>query len=177
MTRMKKSGPFLFFNTRQLSKSNNLKYDIGTAVPLDNFWLKNGWFRPDLPKLAHQIVTVLVPLYPMARNKVKMGTLLWRFGHFTRLTKNAKNAIFQFSTWFLKTFQSTEMGPPYLKKNFEPSSTRIYHNLPCCPTHGRVIALQKGIKCSWTVCKYDRFYPIKLTVSSYTSETETIIRV
>ena len=96
---------FLFFNsTRQLSKSNNLKCDIGTAVPLDNFWLKNGWFRPDLPKLAHQIVTVLVPLYPMARNKVKMGTLLWRFGHFTRLTKNAKNAIFQFSTWFLKTF-------------------------------------------------------------------------
>ena len=77
MTRMKKSGPFLFFNsTRQLSKSNNLKCDIGTAVPLDNFWLKNGWFRPDLPKLAHQIVTVLVPLYPMARNKVKMGTLL-----------------------------------------------------------------------------------------------------
>ena len=168
MTRMKKSGPFLFFNsTRQLSKSNNLKCDIGTAVPLDNFWLKNGWFRPDLPKLAHQIVTVLVPLYPMARNKVKMGTLLWRFGHFTRLTKNAKNAIFQFSTWFLKTFQSTEMGPPYLKKNFKPSSTRIYHNLPCCPTHGRVIALQKGIKCSWTVCIITTFTFLYFSVLWY----------
>ena len=30
--------------------------------------------------------------------------------------KNAKNAIFRFSTWFLKTFQSTEIGPLYLKK-------------------------------------------------------------
>ena len=109
----------------------------------------------------------------MARNKVKMGTLLWRFGHFTRLTKNAKNAIFQFSTWFLKTFQSTEMGPPYLKKNFKPSSTRIYHNLPCCPTHGRVIALQKGIKCSWTVCIYCKLIllPLHPVMHLFTSST------
>ena len=28
-------------------------------------------------------------------------------GHFTRCTKNAKNGIFQFSTWFSKTFPST----------------------------------------------------------------------
>ena len=40
------------------------------------------------------------------KNK-KNGTLSRRFGHFTRLTKNAKNAIFQYLTWFLKTFPST----------------------------------------------------------------------
>ena len=55
-----------------------------------------------------------------------MDTLLWRFGHFIKITKNAKNAIFQFSTRFLKIFQSTLVGLLYLIKNVKPSSTRTY---------------------------------------------------
>ena len=39
-------------------------------------------------------------------------------------------------------------------KNFKPSTTRIYQNQPCCPTHGRVIALPKRLECSWTACRY-----------------------
>ena len=55
-----------------------------------------------------------------------MDTLLWRFGHFIKITKNAKNTIFQFSTRFLKIFQSTLVGLLYLIKNVKPSSTRTY---------------------------------------------------
>merc|ERR1711860_77612 len=62
----------------------------------------------------------------MVSKQYKNCTLLWRFGHFTWLTKNAKIAIFQFSTRFLKTFPSTDMGPLYLKKIVKPSSTRKY---------------------------------------------------
>ena len=53
-----------------------------------------------------------------------MDTLLWRFRHFIKITKTAKNAIFQFSTRFLKIFQSTLVGLLYLIKNVKPSSTR-----------------------------------------------------
>ena len=46
---------------------------------------------------------------------------------FSSETKNAQNAIFQFSTWFLKTFPSTEMGPLYLKKKLQ---TFFCQNIP-----------------------------------------------
>ena len=52
-------------------------------------------------------VSVSIPPIPMVSLQQKNGTLSRRFGHSTRLTKNAKNAIFQFLTWFLKTFPST----------------------------------------------------------------------
>ena len=80
-----------------------------------------------------------------------MGTLFLRFWHFIRLTKIAKNAIFQFSTRFLKTFPSTHLRPQYLKKNPKPSSTRIYPKQPRWPTHGRAVALAKYDQCGGTV--------------------------
>jgi len=46
---------------------------------------------------------------------------------FNSLTKNDQIAIFQFSTWFLKTFPSTEMGPLYLKKKLQ---TFFCQNIP-----------------------------------------------
>ena len=62
---------------------------------------------------------------PNCEEKIKKkDTLLWRFGHFIKITKNAKNTIFQFSTRFLKIFQSTLVGLLYLIKNVKPSSTR-----------------------------------------------------
>ena len=83
-----------------------------------------------------------------------MGTLFLRFWHFIRLTKIAKNAIFQFSTRFLKTFPSTHLGPQYLKKNPKPSSTRIYPKQPRWPTHGQAVALAKYDQCGGTVGKF-----------------------
>ena len=88
---------------------------------------------------------------------IKKWYFIMKIWHLTRCTKNAKNAIFQFLTWFLTTFPSTQMDPWYLKKNFKSSSTRIYHKLPSRPTHARVIALAKCIKCGWTVGKYIKF--------------------
>merc|ERR1711860_404339 len=90
----------------------------------------------------------------MMSQKYKNGNLLRRFGHFIRLTKIAKNAIFQFSTRFLKTLPSTHLGSQYLKKNPKPSSTRIYPKQPRWPTHGRAVALAKYDQCGGTVGMY-----------------------
>ena len=104
-----------------------------------------------IPKPLCSIVSVSISLHPMVRKKSKNGHFIMEVLVFNTGTKNVENAIFQFSTWFLKSFPLTEMGPLYLKKNCKPSSTRIYHNLPSWPTHGRVIALAKCIQCGWTV--------------------------
>ena len=107
-----------------------------------------------IPKPLCSIVSVSISLHPMVRKKSKNGHFVMEVLVFNTGTKNVENAIFQFSTWFLKSFPLTEMGPLYLKKNCKPSSTRIYHKLPSWPTHGRVIALAKCIQCGWTVGIY-----------------------
>ena len=86
-------------------------------------------------------------------NNTKNCTLLWRFGHFTWLTKNAKIAIFQFSTRFLKTFPSTDMGPLYLKKIVKPSSTRIYHKTAQL-THPRPSNSPRKVYPMWRDSRY-----------------------
>ena len=91
-----------------------------------------------------------LPSHWWVKNK-KNGNLWRRFGHFTRLTKIAKNAIFQFSTRFLKTFPSTHLDPQYHIKNPEPSSTRICPKRPRVLTHGRAIARAKCTECGGTV--------------------------
>ena len=65
-------------------------------------WVCTQKNQPTVPKCV-----CINPSTPHGESKTKNGTLSRRFGHFTRLTKNAKNAIFQFLTWFLKTFPST----------------------------------------------------------------------
>ena len=63
----------------------------------------------------------------MVRKKNKNGHFIIEILVFDSQTKNAQNAIFQFSTWFLKTFPSTEMGPLYLKKKLQ---TFFCQNIP-----------------------------------------------
>ena len=91
------------------------------------FGLQMLGLYPRYPTYCAQLCLYQSLPSPWWVNNTKNCTLLWRFGHFTWLTKNAKIAIFQFSTRFLKTFPSTDMVPLYLKKIVKPSSTRIYH--------------------------------------------------
>ena len=141
-------------NTRKWVK---VKIGVVTLWQLSqcyNVFALKWCFFPKIPKDLYSIVSLSISLQPMVRKMNKNGHFILEILVFNSQTKNVQNAIFQFSTWFLKTFPSTEMGPLYLKKNCKPSSARIYHNQPSSPTHGLVIALAKCIQCAWTVGKY-----------------------
>ena len=84
-------------------------------------------FVPKIPNPLCSIVSVSIPIHPKVRKKNKSGYFIMEISVFSSETKNAQNAIFQFSTWFLKTFPSTEMGPLYLKKKLQ---TFLYQNIP-----------------------------------------------
>ena len=126
---------------------------------------------PRYPNHCAQLCLYQSLFTPWWEKKSKNGHFIMEVLVFNTGTKNVENAIFQFSTWFLKSFPLTEMGPLYLKKNCKPSSTRIYYNLPSWPTHGRVIALAKCNQCGWTVgiCLYQWFWQKVLLKLSFWS--------
>ena len=124
---------------------------LGQLSQLVIFCLEIAGWCPRYPTYHVQLCLYQSLPSPCCVKNKKNGTLLGRIGHFTRFTKNAKNAIFQFSTRFLKTFPSTHLDPQYLIKNPEPSSTRICPKRPRVLTHGRAIARAKCTECGGTV--------------------------
>ena len=117
------------------------------------FGLQMFGLYPRYPTYCDQLCLYQSLPSPWWVNSTKNCTLLWRFRHFTRLTKNAKIAIFQFSTRFLKTFPSTDMGPLYLKKIVKPSSTRIYHKTAQL-THPRPSNSPRKVYPMWRDSRY-----------------------
>ena len=137
------------------------------------FGLQMLGLYPRYPTYCAQLCLYQSLPSPWWVNNTKNCTLLWRFGHFTWLTKNAKIAIFQFSTRFLKTFPSTDMGPLYLKKIVKPSSTRIYHKTAQL-THPRPSNSPRKVYPMWRDSRYSMSHSISRCFVPKTIETQLL---
>ena len=148
----------MIYGIRKWANSNDWRWDSVTAVTLSHsFCLQMlGLYQKKTQPSAQVCLYQSLPFPWWVKNK-KMVLYQGDLGISLGWQKMPKTRFFNFQLDFWKPSHQLRWVHYTTKKNCKPSSTRIYHNLPSWPTHGRVIALAKCIQCGWTVGMYKKY--------------------